>query len=114
MLVSANEVTLERLTDQAIERMWDPELERMIREGLVRLSGQEEWKVGAAAALAEFDRHPSSCRVSREVIRFLAMQLGSADHPVFFCVCCVEEQLSPCRSIAATCARRSGCDCCRA
>jgi hypothetical protein len=27
------------------------------------------------------------------VVRHLAMQLGSADHPVFFCLCCVEETL---------------------
>ncbi|MFL5962280.1 MAG: hypothetical protein ACJ757_05240 [Gaiellaceae bacterium] len=91
MLVWAQGRELERLTDEAIERLWEGELEGMIRDGLVRLAGQDGWERGAAAALAEFDRDPPRSEVAREVVRHLAMQLGSADHPVFFCLCCVEE-----------------------
>ena len=93
MLVWAEGAELERLTDEAVEQLWDADLEAMVREGIVRLSAIESWEQGAAAALAEFDRDPRSSEVAREVVRHLAMQLGSADHPVFFCLCCVEEAL---------------------
>jgi hypothetical protein len=93
MLVWAKGPELERLTDEAVERIWDAELEGMVRDGLVRLSGQDGWEEGAAKALAEFDRDPPRSEVAREVVRHLALQLGSADHPVFFCLCCVEEML---------------------
>jgi hypothetical protein len=93
MLVWAQGPALERLTDDAVERLWDAELEGMVREGIVRLSSLDGWEQGAAAALAEFDRDPPRSEVAREVVRHLAMQLGSADHPVFFCLCCIEEAL---------------------
>jgi hypothetical protein len=93
MLVWAQGPELERLTDEAVERLWDAELEGMVREGIVRLSSQDGWEQGAAAALAEFDRDPPRSEVAREVVRYLAMQLGGADHPVFFCLCCIEEGL---------------------
>ncbi len=94
MLMWAPEPTLERLTGPAVEALWDEELARWIREGLVRLSGEDGWEKGASAALAEFDRAPRAAAVSREVIRSLASQLGSADHPVFFCLDCLNESLS--------------------
>jgi hypothetical protein len=93
MLVWAQGPELERLTDEAVERIWDAELEGMVREGIVCLSGSDGWEEGAAAVLAEFDRDPPRSEVAREVVRHLAMQLGSADHPVFFCACCIEEAL---------------------
>lgn len=93
MLVWTQGVELERLTDEAVERVWDDELEGMVREGIVQLSGQDGWEAGAAATLAEFDRDPPRSEVAREVVRNLAMQLGSSDHPVFFCLCCIEEML---------------------
>jgi hypothetical protein len=94
MLVWAEGPDLERLTDAAVRRVWDAELEGMVRDGLVRLSGEDDWEQGAAAALAEFDRDPPRSEVAREVVRYLAMQLGSADHPVVFCLCCIEEELT--------------------
>jgi hypothetical protein len=94
MLMWAPEPTLERLTGPALDALWDDELARWIREGLVRLSGEDGWEKGAAAALVEFDRGPRAAAVSREVIRSLASQLGSADHPVFFCLDCLNESLS--------------------
>jgi hypothetical protein len=93
MLVDMEGPELERLTDEAVERIWDAELEGMVRDGIVQLSGQEGWEQGGAAALAEFDRDPPRSEVAREVVRHLAMQIGSADHPVFFCLCCIEELL---------------------
>jgi hypothetical protein len=93
MLVWAEGERLERLTDEAVERLWDAELEGRVREGIVQLTGCEGWEKGAAEALAEFDRDPPRSEVAREVVRHLAMQLGSAEHPLFFCVCCVEEAL---------------------
>jgi hypothetical protein len=93
MLVWARGDRLERLTDEAVARVWDAELEGMVREGIVQLSGSEGWEKGGAELLAEFDRDPPRSEVAREVVRHLAMQLGNADHPVFFCVCCLEEAL---------------------
>jgi hypothetical protein len=94
MLVWADGPELERLTDAAVERLWAPGLEGMVRDGLVRLASKPGWEAGAADALAEFDRAPRAAEVSREVVRNLAQQLGQADHPVFFCLCCIEEALS--------------------
>ncbi len=94
MLMWAPEPTLERLTGPALDALWDDELAGWIRDGLVRLAGEEGWEQGAAAALAEFDRAPRAAAVSREVIRSLASQLGSADHSAFFCLDCLNESLS--------------------
>jgi hypothetical protein len=93
MLVWAQGPVLERLTDDAVERLWDAELEGMVRDGIVQLSGQDGWEQGGAAMLEEFDRDPPRSEVAREVVRYLAMQVGGADHPVFFCLCCIEEML---------------------
>jgi hypothetical protein len=93
MLMWANGPEVERLTTEALDRLWEDELERLIREGLVRLAADEGWEQGAATALAEFDRSPRDADVSREVVRHLAMQLGSNDHPVFFCLLCIDETL---------------------
>jgi hypothetical protein len=93
MLVWAQGPALERLTDDAVERLWDAELEGMVRDGIVQLSGQDGWEQGGAAMLEEFDRDPPRSEVAREVVRYLAMQVGGADHPVFFCPCCIEEML---------------------
>jgi hypothetical protein len=93
MLVWTQGTELERLTDEAVERIWDDELEGMVREGIVRLSSSDGWEAGAAAALAEFDRDPPRSEVVREVVRNLALELGGSDHPVFFCLCCIEEML---------------------
>ena len=93
MLVWAEGPELERLTDEAVERIWDDELAGMVRAGIVRLSACEGWEQGAAAVLAEFDRDPPRSEVAREVVRHLAMQVGSNDHPVFFCFCCIEEMV---------------------
>jgi hypothetical protein len=92
MLVWADGPELERLTDEALERIWDAELEGMVREGIVQLSGEDGWEQNAVAVLAEFDRDPPCSEVAREVVRYLAMQVGGADHP-FFCLCCIEEAL---------------------
>ncbi|MBA3844155.1 MAG: hypothetical protein H0X39_16325 [Actinobacteria bacterium] len=95
MLVHAEGPLLERLTDAAVGRVWDDELEGLVRAGLVKLSQQDdEWGPAAAAALVEFDRAPAAAEVSREVVISLAMELGQADHPVFFCLCCIDETLS--------------------
>ena len=84
---------LERLTDEAMERIWDDELAAEIRTGLVRLTSKEDWAAAASAALVEFDRDPAAAEVSREVVITFAMQIGQEDHPVFFCLCCIEETL---------------------
>jgi hypothetical protein len=94
MLVWANGAELERLTDEALERLWVDELEQWIREGLSRVGSDDGWEHAAAAALVEFDRAPRAAEVSREVVRHLAMQLGHADHPVFFCLDCIEDAMS--------------------
>ena len=94
MLVEAEGTELERLTDEAVERLWDAELEAMVRDGVVRLSASDGWEQGGAAALAEFDRDPRCSDVAREVVRHLAMQLGQADHPPSFCLCCIDEELA--------------------
>ena len=94
MLMWAPEPTLERLTDPALDGLWNDELEGWIREGLVRVAADDGWERAAAAALAEFERAPRAAEVSREVVRDLAMQLGSADHPVFFCLDCHNESVS--------------------
>lgn len=93
MLVWAQGPELERLTDEAVGRIWDDQLEGMVRAGIVRLSAWDGREQGAAAALAEFDRDPPRSEVAREVVRQLAMQVGNNDHPVFFCLCCIEEML---------------------
>jgi hypothetical protein len=94
MLVWANGPELERLTDEAVERLWVDELEQWIREGLVRVAADDGWEQAASAALVEFERAPRSAEVSREVVRHLAMQLGGADHPVFFCLDCLDCAMS--------------------
>jgi hypothetical protein len=85
---------LEELTTAALERLWVDELEQLIREGLVRVGADDGWEAAAAAALVEFDRAPRDSEVSREVVRHLAMQLGQADHPVFFCLDCLNEAIT--------------------
>jgi hypothetical protein len=94
MLVWVEGPELERLTDEALGRLWVDELEQWIREGLVRVAADEGWEAAAAAALTEFDRAPRQAEVSREVVRHLAMQLGGADHPVFFCLDCIDQSMS--------------------
>jgi len=94
MLMWANGPEVERLTTDALDRLWENELEQLIREGLVRLAADDGWEQGAATALAEFDRSPRDADVSREVVRHLAMQLGSNDHPVFFCLLCISDTLA--------------------
>ena len=94
MLVWAEGPELERLTDEALARLWVGELEQWIREGLVRVAADEGWERAAAAALVEFDRDPRQAEVSREVVRHLAMQLGGTDHPVFFCLDCLDDCMS--------------------
>ena len=91
MLVSAEGAELERLTDEAVERIWSDELQELIREGLQRLGLRAEWAAAVEDALAEFDRHPRTAQVSREVVRHLALQLGHEDTPFFFCFDCLEE-----------------------
>ena len=93
MLVWAQGPLLERLTGEAVARLWDAELEGMVREGIVSLSGQDGWEQGGAAMLEAFDRDPPCSEVAREVARHLAVQVGSSDHPMFFCLCCIEEML---------------------
>jgi hypothetical protein len=89
MLVWAEGPELERLTDDAVERIWDDELTVLVRQGIERLGTHDNWQTAAAAALAEFDRDPPSSEVAREVVRYLASQLGSDDHPIFFCLDCL-------------------------
>jgi hypothetical protein len=90
MLVWAKGPELERLTDTAVERIWDDELAGLVRDGIERLGTREDWRAAAAAALVEFDRDPSASEIAREVVRYLAMQCGSADHPWFFCLDCMD------------------------
>src|SRR5436309_4971609 len=68
MLVWAEGVELERLTDEAVERLWDDELELLVRGGIVRLAAEEDWRKAATAALAEFDRDPRRSEIAREVV----------------------------------------------
>jgi hypothetical protein len=93
MLVWAKGQELERLTDEAVERVWDAELAGLVRDGIVRHSADDEWEAAAVAALAEFDRDPPASGVAREVVRYLAMQVGHLGLPFGFCLCCVEEAL---------------------
>ena len=93
VLMWAPEPTLERLTAPALELLWNDELAGMIRDGLARLSGQEGWERAAAAALVAFDQAPRESEVAREVIRCLAMQVGGADEPGFFCLDCLDDGL---------------------
>jgi hypothetical protein len=94
MLVWAEGAELERLTDEAIDHLWDDTLAGWVRDGIVRLSKDEEWKQGATAALADYDRDPPRSEVAREVVRNLAMQLGATDHPPMFCLCCIDEAMT--------------------
>lgn len=84
---------LERLTSEAMSVLWTRELAEMVREGLVSLHRQDEWRSGAEAALAEFDRDPQRAEVAREVVRHLALDLSNEDMPFLFCVHCLEEHL---------------------
>jgi hypothetical protein len=93
MLMWAPEPTLERLTTPALDALWDDEIEQWVKEGLARLSADDAWRQAAVSALAEVERAPRAADVSREVIRCLAMQLGGADHPAFFCLDCINESL---------------------
>jgi hypothetical protein len=94
MLMWAPEPILEQLTTPALDALWDDEIEQWTREGLARLSAKDGWEQAAASALATIELAPRASEVSREVIRCLAMQLGGADHPVFFCLDCLNESLA--------------------
>jgi hypothetical protein len=89
MLVWAKGPELERLTDDAVERIWDDELAALVRQGIERLATREVWETAAAAALAEFDRDPPASEVAREIVRYLASQVGSAGHGFLLCLDCL-------------------------
>jgi hypothetical protein len=91
MLMWAPEPTLERLTAPALDQLWDDELAGLIRAGLERLAARDGWEQAATAALREFDRAPQEAKVTREVIRCLAMQVGGEDQPPFFCLDCLDD-----------------------
>lgn len=84
---------LDRLTSEAMSAMWTRQLETMVREGLVSLCRDEEWRSGAEAALAELDLDPRTAQVSREVVRHLALDLANHDTPFPFCLHCLEEHV---------------------
>jgi hypothetical protein len=94
MLVWQHGVELERLTDAAVERLWNDDLHRSIRDGLVRLGEKDDWRAGVDAALAAFEREPRAAEITREVVRYLALQLGQEDTPVFFCLDCLDDAVS--------------------
>lgn len=94
MLLWIEGPALEALADAAVERIWSEELEKMIREGLGRLGQRETWRAGVERALAEFDLDPRKAEVTREVVCHLAMELSHESVPVFFCIDCLEEQIS--------------------
>ncbi|HEU5362839.1 MAG TPA: hypothetical protein VFU56_05820 [Gaiellaceae bacterium] len=82
---------LERLTTEAMEALWSDGLAATIREGVSEVGEREEWRAGAAAALAQFGRDARAAEVSREAVRHLAMQRSNLDTPTFFCVHCLDE-----------------------
>ena len=95
MLVWADDDESERLTDLAVERLWSDELGEDIRAGLVRVAAQgPEWRNAADDALTALARAPRAAPVTRAVVQELAAQLSAADHPPFFCACCVDESLA--------------------
>jgi hypothetical protein len=95
MLVWADGPELEQLTDRAVEALWSVELGSLIREGLRRVAKIDgEWASACTSALVELERSPLGAPVTRAVVQHLAMQLGSADHPVFFCPDCLDQQMS--------------------
>jgi len=95
MLMWANGPETEQLTGRAVEALWSDELATLIREGLERVAKiDDEWASASATALAEFERSPLGAPVTRAVVEHLAMQLGNADHPVFFCLDCLDQQMS--------------------
>jgi hypothetical protein len=94
MLVWADDDESERLTDEAVAAIWNDELAREIDRGLRRVAELgDEWEPAATVALQELARVSSRAEVVRAVVQHLAMQLSQADHPPFFCVCCIDELL---------------------
>ncbi len=81
---------LERLTSAAMDTVWTDEIRVDVREGLVELTDEDEWRAAAESALLELDRNPRAADIAREVTRSLAMELGQEDSPVFFCVLCLD------------------------
>jgi hypothetical protein len=95
MLMWADGPETERLTDHAVEALWCDELESLIREGHERVAALgDDWAAACATALVEFERSSPGAPVSRAVVQHLAMQLGGADHPVFFCLDCLDQAMS--------------------
>jgi len=94
MLVWLHGPELERLTDAAVDSLWNDELEHLIRAGLERVGENDEWQEAVAAALAAFERQPRTAEITREVVRYLALQLGQQDTPIFFCLDCLDEAVA--------------------
>jgi hypothetical protein len=95
MLVWADDVESERLTDVAVDRLWSDELREDIRTGLARVAALgPEWRVAARDALAALGTSPRAAPVTRAVVQDLAAQLSATDHPPFFCTCCIDEALA--------------------
>jgi hypothetical protein len=80
---------LERLTSAAMGKVWTESIRVAVREGLVALADNGEWRAAAESALAELDRDPHAAEIAREVTRWLAMELAHEDAP-FFCVHCLD------------------------
>ncbi|MFL5928542.1 MAG: hypothetical protein ACJ77E_16545 [Gaiellaceae bacterium] len=89
MLVWATGPELERLTDGAVEGIWDHELEALVREGIERVGTRDGWEAAAAAALVEFDRDPRASEVGREIVRYLASQVGGGGYGFVLCLDCL-------------------------
>ena len=85
---------LEALTDVALDAIWSDELETMMRDGLERLRGREDWRTAAEASLVELGIDARAAEVSREVVRHLAMELSHKDTRFFFCVDCLDERIA--------------------
>lgn len=81
---------LERLTSAAMGTVWTAEFEAEVREGLVELADEDDWRAAAESALVELDRDPYAAEIAREVTRHLAMELSHEDTPFFFCVHCLD------------------------
>ena len=95
MLMWADGPETDQLTDRAVEGLLSDELESLIRQGLERAAALgDDWATAAATALGELERSPSGAPVTRAVVQHLAMQLGGADHPVFFCLDCLDQAMS--------------------
>lgn len=94
MLVWAGEEVLDPITTEAVERIWDDELRCQIRDALEPLTRDGSSRVHARVALRELDELGPASGVARAVVQFVAQQLSHGDHPLTFCMCCLDETVA--------------------